>query len=60
MTLQIKWKKLVEGVEIPKKAHPTDAGMDMRVIIAPEFVPQTTRPTDLSGICLITSRQSPL
>lgn len=46
MALQIKWLKLVEGAETPKKAHPTDAGMDMRVIITPELAPQTTRPTD--------------
>lgn len=27
----IKWKKLLKDSEIPRKAHPTDAGMDMRV-----------------------------
>ena len=34
MTLQIKWKRLTDKAVIPTKAHPTDAGMDMRVIVA--------------------------
>ena len=33
MALQIKWQKLCDEVEIPTKAHPTDAGMDMRVLV---------------------------
>lgn len=33
MTLQIKWKKLTQAASIPTKAHATDAGMDMRVLV---------------------------
>ena len=41
MTNTIKWKRLTQ-VNIPAKAHPTDAGMDMKVIVTSEgeFVPK--------------------
>lgn len=34
MALQIKWLKLDKEAVIPEKAHPTDAGMDMRVLVS--------------------------
>ena len=39
----IKWKKLTEEAVVPEKAHPTDAGMDMRVLVKEEgnFKPGT-------------------
>lgn len=41
----IKWKRLSEEVVIPTKAHPTDAGMDMRVIVHKEgdFAPKSVQ-----------------
>lgn len=42
MKAQIKWKKLTD-VEIPKTAHATDAGMDMRVLVrqGSDFKPES-------------------
>lgn len=39
----IKWKKLTEEAVVPEKAHPTDAGMDMRVLVKEkgDFKPET-------------------
>lgn len=33
MTHQIKWKRTAQEAVIPTKAHPSDAGMDMRVLV---------------------------
>ena len=45
MTNTIKWQRLTDEAVIPKKAHPTDAGMDMHVIVKRdgEFTPKTNK-----------------
>ena len=39
----IKWKRLTAEAVIPTKAHPTDAGMDMRVLVDTEEFKPTTK-----------------